>query len=398
MQLFTSAMIILEDSILRDAYLVEDSGLIMAYGPMPVPDTFSKYASKVYDCAGLYLSPGFVDIHTHGSGGHDYMDGTEEAFIGAAASHLQYGATTLLPTTLASSDEHLFRTFSIFQTVKKSEAVLPHLPGLHLEGPYFCHKEKGAMEESHLRHPTPEHYMNILERAQGTIQRWSLAPELPGALEMADRVIKEGIHVSAAHTCATYAEMSEAFDHGINHLTHFYSAMSSLTRKDGMRILGVIESGYLIDGLTLEVIADGMHLPGPLLRLIYKCKDHDQICATTDSMRAAGMGPGPSILGPKLEGTPVFVEDGIAKMPDRSCFAGSVATCDRLVRVLMAEVGLSLAEAVKASSLLPARFMGLDQMTGSIAIGKQADLLVFDQSISMKRVFVSGKEIQMVHA
>nr|WP_319473780.1 N-acetylglucosamine-6-phosphate deacetylase [uncultured Sphaerochaeta sp.] len=398
MQLFTSAMIILEDSILRDAYLVEESGLIMAFGPMPVPDVFSKYASKVYDCTGFYLSPGFVDIHTHGSGGHDYMDGTEEAFIGAAASHLQYGSTTLLPTTLASSDESLFKTFSIFQTIKKSEAVLPHLPGLHLEGPYFCHKEKGAMEENHLRLPAPEHYMNILERSQGTILRWSLAPELPGALEMADRVINEGIHVSAAHTCATYEEMSEAFDHGVNHLTHFYSAMSSLTRKDGMRILGVIESGYLIDGLTLEVIADGMHLPGPLLRLIYKCKDHDQICATTDSMRAAGMGPGPSILGPKQEGTPVFVEDGIAKMPDRTCFAGSVATCDRLVRVLMAEVGLSLEEAVKASSLLPARFMGLDQETGSIAIGKQADLLVFDQSISMKRVFVSGMEIQIVHA
>ncbi len=398
MQLFIHAMIILEDSILPDAYLVEDAGRIMAYGTHPLPEAYHNKAATVHDCSGYYLSPGFVDIHTHGAGGHDYMDGTEEAFIGAASSHLQYGATTLLPTTLACSDEHLFRMFSVFEQVKKSDAVLPHLPGLHLEGPYFCRKEKGAMEERHLRVPEPQHYLHILEKAQGSIWRWSLAPELPGALEMTDRVIKEGIHVSAAHTCATYEEMSEAFDHGIQHLTHFYSAMSSLTRKDGRRILGVIESGYLIDGLTVEIIADGMHLPGPLLRLIYKCKDHDHICATTDSMRASGMGPGPSILGPKEGGTVVIVEEGIAKMPDRSCFAGSVATCDRMVRVLMAEVGLSLAKAVKACSLLPARCMGLDQKTGSIAVGKQADLLVFDQFISMKRIFVSGKEIQNIHA
>ena len=392
MQLFIHATIVLENSLLPDAYLLEDDGIIVDYGKMPANPRYLAASERVYDCTSLFLSPGFVDIHTHGAGGHDYMDGNAEAFIGAAKAHMRYGATTILPTTLASTDKHLFQTLACFKEAKQSGHDLPHLPGLHLEGPYFNPVEKGAMEPAHLRLPTEEHYMHIVEQAEGSILRWSLAPELPGSLAMADRVIKEGIHVSAAHTCATYEQMSEAFDHGINHLTHFYSAMSTITRKNGFRILGVVESGYLIDGLTLEIIADGMHLPPPLLRLIYQCKNADQICACTDSMRASAEDVSTSILGPKEGGTPVLVEDGIAKMPDRTCFAGSIATCDRLVRVLMQEVKLDLAKAVRAISLLPARFMGLQEKTGSIAIGKNADLVVFDKDIQVKQVFVSGKE------
>lgn len=251
------------------------------------------------------------------------------------------------------------------------------------------------MEKRHLRLPDEKHYLPVIEYADGLIRRWSLAPELEGALAMADRLVPMGIHLSAAHTTATYEQMSEAFDHGINHLTHFYSAMSTITRRNGFRILGVVESGYLIDGLTLEVIADGMHLPPALLRLIYQAKKSEQICACTDSMRAAGLPEGPSMLGPIEGGTAVIVEDGIAKMPDKSCFAGSVATCNRLVRTLMHDVSLPLWAAVRASSYLPALFMGLGETTGSIEVGKQADILVFDQDITIKRVFVSGKEVRL---
>lgn len=395
MQLFVHATLVLEEGLIADGYLLENQGVVVSFGSMPPPMQHHSPSMKVFDCTGLYLSPGFVDIHTHGSGGHDYMDGTVEAFIGAAKAHMRNGATTILPTTLACTDEHLFQTLACFKEATKSGHALPHLPGLHLEGPYLNPQEKGAMEPAHLRIPTEEHYMHIVEKAESSILRWSLAPELPGALAMADRVIKEGIRVSAAHTCATYEQMSEAFDHGINHLTHFYSAMSTITRKNGFRVLGVVESGYLIDGLTLEIIADGMHLPPPLLRLIYQCKNADQICACTDSMRSSGEDVSTSILGPKEGGTTVLIEDGIAKMPDRTCFAGSIATCDRLVRVLMQEVKLDLVQAIRAVSYLPAKFMGLETETGSIAVGKRADLVLFDKDIQIKRVFVSGKE--MVH-
>lgn len=181
--------------------------------------------------------------------------------------------------------------------------------------------------------------MRILEHAQGCIARWSLAPELPGALQMADRLVPLGIVLSAGHTAATYDEMSAAYDHGVRHLTHFYSGMSTIVRKGGFRVLGVVESGYLIDGLSVELIADGMHLPPPLLKMILKCKDHEKICLCTDSMRGAGMPDGPSILGSLKDGQQVIIEDGIAKMPDRTCFAGSVATDDRLVRVMVQKAG-----------------------------------------------------------
>lgn len=394
MTLFINAKLILEDAIREQGYLAEDGGLIIALGTMPVPLALQDHAAKVVDCSGFFLSPGFVDIHTHGGGGHDYMDGTVEAFRKASIAHLEHGTTTILPTTLACEDETLFGVIDAFKQAREQSEGMPHLPGLHLEGPYLNPDQKGAMEERFLRLPESSHYLAILEHAQGCITRWTIAPELPGALEMADHLKQRGIVVSAGHTSATHEQMCEAFAHGITHLTHFYSAMSTITREQGERVLGVIESGYLLDGLTLEVIADGKHLPPTLLQLIYKCKDHDHICATSDSMRAAGLPEGPSILGPLKGGTVVLVEDGIAKMPDRSCFAGSVATCDRMVRILMEAVGLDLAEAVKAVSLLPARFMGFAEKTGSLEVGKQADLLVFDENISIKKIFVMGTEIR----
>lgn len=392
MKLFTNVNIILEEKIIHNGHLVEEGGIIRAFGSGNGIERYGAKAVHIIDGKGSYLSPGFVDIHTHGCGGHDYMDGTAEAFIEAAKTHMRFGATTILPTTLACTDKELYRALANFKEVGAIKEGMPHLPGLHLEGPYFSVKEKGAMPKRHLRLPDEKHYRPFIEAAEGAIRRWSLAPELDGALRMADVLIKDGIRPSGAHTSATYEEMSEAFDHGITHLTHFYSAMSTITRVNGFRILGVIESAYIIDGLTVEIIADGLHLPPPLLKLIFKCKNNDEICAITDSMRAAGLEPGPSILGPLKGGTAVIVEDGISKMPDRTNFAGSIATTDVLVRVLMEHVGLSLQKAVRATSLLPARFMGLDGSTGSIEVGKAADLIIFDDSITIKRIFVAGNE------
>ena len=321
------------------------------------------------------------------------MDGTAEAIVGAARTHLKHGVTSLLPTTLTSSDEDLFKTIDCFQEAKRVTERMPHLMGLHLEGPYFCQAEKGAQDSRYLRVPQPEHYMRILEHAQGCIARWSLAPELPGALQMADRLVPLGIVLSAGHTAATYDEMSAAYDHGVRHLTHFYSGMSTIVRKGGFRVLGVVESGYLIDGLSVELIADGMHLPPPLLKMILKCKDHEKICLCTDSMRGAGMPDGPSILGSLKDGQQVIIEDGIAKMPDRTCFAGSVATDDRLVRVMVQKAGLPLWEAVRMMTLNPARVMGWEERKGSLREGLDADLVLLNDDITVANVYVLGMAV-----
>jgi N-acetylglucosamine-6-phosphate deacetylase len=387
MKTFINARLIRRDGVLQHGYLQEENGRIVSLGDMLHCPPLS---GETVDCRGLYLSPGFIDLHTHGAGGFDFMDGRTEDILGAARAHMAHGTTALMPTTLTSSDEDLFGTIDAYRQAAQVKTNMPRLLGLHLEGPYFSPTEKGAQDSRYLRNPTPEHYEHILEYADGAIGRWSVAPELPGALEMADRLSGTGILLSAAHTGATLAQMEQAFAHGITHLTHFYSGMSSIVRINGMRTLGVVESGYLLDGLTLEIIADGMHLPPELLRLILRCKNHDQISLCTDSMRGAGMPDGKSLLGSRKDGQEVFVENGVAYMPDHSCFAGSVATTDRLVRVMVYKAGLAVWEAVKMMSLNPARFIGRDGELGSLDVGKQADLVLFDDDILVQSVYVAG--------
>lgn len=390
MKTFINARLILCDGVIKNGFLKECDGKIDLLGNM---DDCLISEGEVIDCAGRYLSPGFIDIHSHGGGNHDFMDGETEDILAAARTHLSYGTTGILPTTLTSSDDDLFKTIRNYKEACTVKTNMPHLLGLHLEGPYFDPLEKGAQDNRYIRNPNPQHYMKVLEYADGTIRRWSLAPELPGALEMADRLAGTGIMLAAGHTAATYEQMKEAFDHGVRHLTHLYSGMSTITRRAGFRVLGAVESAYLIDGLTVELIADGMHLPPALLRLILKCKAHHEICVCTDSMRGAGMPEGPSVLGPRIGGQDVIIEDGIAKMPDRSCFAGSVATADRLVRVLVYEAGLSVWEAVKMASLNPAQFIGCAKQKGSLEVGKDADIVLFDEDIKVSEVYVSGVKI-----
>lgn len=336
------------------------------------------------------VSPGVIDLHTHGSGGYDFMDGTKEDIKNAALSLMKYGVTTALPTTLTSTDEELFQFLDNFNSLDKSG--LPNLEGVHLEGPYFSYEERGAQNPLYLKNPTREHYKRILERASGSIKRWTVAPELDGAMEMFENLNGRGILLSAGHTTADYKTIREAVERGVKLLTHFYSGMSLLKRVEGFRVLGTVEAGYLLDDLSIECIADGKHLPSELLALIFKCKDNKSIISCSDSMRGAGEKDGKSILGPKSNGTECIIEDGIAKMPDRKCFAGSVATGETIIDTLVNIVGLSLNEAFKICSLNPATLIGIDDITGSIEVGKRADLIILDPILKVEKVIVSGVE------
>ena len=387
--IFTNARIVLPDTILDDHYLSVKNGVIESIGK-GTPDREQLNSCTTVDCGGQYLSPGFIDIHCHGGGGADFMDGHMEDILTAARAHLIHGTTGICPTTLTCSDEELFTFFESFRQAREVTEQMPHLLGIHLEGPYFSPAQAGAQPPKYLVHPRPEHYHEILRRGQGNIVRWSAAPELPGALELGDELAGKGIKVGVAHSDAGFEDIVNAMEHGYSQITHFYSAMSTITRKRGRRVLGLIECGYLFDRLKVEIIADGIHLPPELLKLILKCKNHDDICLVTDSMRGAGMPDGPSLLGSKKNGVPVIIEDGIANMPDFSSFAGSVATTDRLVRVMVQKAGLPVWEAVKMASLNPASFLGIQETYGSIQPGKSADLLIFDDDIRISSVYVSG--------
>ncbi|MHC1691476.1 MAG: N-acetylglucosamine-6-phosphate deacetylase [Sphaerochaetaceae bacterium] len=377
---------VLKDRIQQTSILIED-GIIKA---MMAPDA----DQDGIDGQGLYAGPGVVDIHCHGAGGFDYMDGTVEDILGAAHSQALNGTTTCLPTALTCSDNELFLFLDNFSKAQKARGPYAHMEGIHMEGPYFDMEQKGAQDPRYIRNPSPEHYCAILQEAQGSIRRWSLAPEKDGAVPFMKTLAKEGILISAGHTAATYDDISRAYDMGMNLLTHFYSGMSSITRKGGFRVLGTVESGYLIEDLCVELISDGMHLPPELLALIFKMKRHDRIIACSDSMRGAGDKEGPSILGPKNNGTDCIIEDGIAKMPDRTCFAGSVATGQRLVKTLYKIAGLKLDEVFRLTSLQPAKLIGMQDRIGSIEIGKSADLILFDEDVNIKSVFISGEKIK----
>lgn len=347
---------------------------------------------KVIDARQNYVSPGFIDMHIHGGGGHDFMDGTVEAFLGVAETHAKYGTTAMVPTTLTSTNEELMTTFTVYRKAKEMNINGSQFIGLHLEGPCFSPKQCGAQDPNFLKKPQAEEYNAILEASKDII-RWSVAPELEGALALGQTLQQHHILPSIAHTDAIYEEVEKAFTAGYTHVTHLYSAMSSVTRKNAFRYAGVVEAAYLIEDMTVEIIADGIHLPKPLLQFVYKFKGVDKTALCTDAMRGAGMPDGESILGSLNNGQKVIIEDGVAKMPDRKAFAGSVATTDRLVRTMIYLAGVPLIDAVRMMTLTPARILHIDKEKGSLEIGKDADIVIFDNQININNTILKGHVI-----
>ncbi len=347
---------------------------------------------ETHDYTGFYISPGFIDVHQHGGGGYDYMDGTEEAFIGAAVLHAKHGTTTILPTTLTCPDEELFESFATFRRVRSRTYPGADLYGMHLEGPYFAASQKGAQDEAYLRTPDPAHYRRILDAADGCIVRWTVAPELDGAMELGDELKRRGVLPSMGHSDATIDVAREALLHGYTHLTHFYSGMSTITRIDGYRVPGLVEAGYLFDELTVEIIADGKHLPDTLLQLVYRSKGVHRTVLVTDAMRGAGQTEGRTILGSLENGQECYIEDGVAKLPGGKAFAGSVATGDRLVRNMRDLAHADLCSAVRMMTETPARLFGIRER-GILRPGFRADLAIFDEDVRILETVKAGETI-----
>jgi len=341
------------------------------------------------DAAGQYIAPGFIDIHVHGGGGYDFMDANETAFLRIAETHARYGTTAMLPTTLTSTKEEMLQTLAVYEDANRNNIKGAQFLGMHLEGPYFAMSQRGAQDPRYIRDPDPKEYKDILSRSS-CIKRWSAAPELEGAIEFGRYVKSKGVLPAVAHTDAIYEDVIKAFDVGFTLATHLYSAMSGVTRRNAFRYAGVVESAFIIDDMDVEIIADGVHLPAPLLKLVYKIKGADRTALITDAMRAAGTDVKESVLGNINKGLKVIVEDGVAKLPDRTSFAGSVATADRLVRTMISMGGVSLADAVKMITATPARILGVSDKKGELAVGKNADIVIFDSNINIAVTIIGG--------
>lgn len=346
---------------------------------------------RVIPAEGLYLAPGFVDIHVHGGGGRSAMSGQAEDVIAMANAHAQFGTTSILPTTLAAPIPTLLQAVGGIRRA----ADLPcdaTILGAHLEGPCLSPVQSGAQSPDDLKIPAETDLTPLLDAWPGGIRMMGAAPELPGALALGDLLAGRGIVASIAHSNATYDQVLSALSHGYCDVTHLYSSCSGLIRVHSYRIPGVIEAGLNLDELTVQVIADGKHLPLSLLQLIYRCKGAEKIELITDGLEFAAGELQEGTVYRQLNGMETVYEDGVMKLLSRESFAGSVATMHRCLRT-MVSAGIPLVQAVRMASENPARRVGAAKK-GRIAPGMDADLVLMDGELNIRMVVARGRVIR----
>lgn len=370
---------IISDGKITSGYVYFDYGKIVSVGLDDLP------FDEEIDVGDAYVSAGFIDIHTHGGGGYPF-EGEIHDIVGGVNFHLGHGTTSVCPTISAAPIDDMRRSVGNVKAAMNDSRVKANIIGAHLEGPYLSLAQTGAQAGACITFPIKNDYTSIIEEYPGVVARWTYAPEHDEGGEFARYMRESGIVTSAGHTNATYDDMKIAYGEGCRLVTHLYSCTSTVTRKQGFRSLGVIESTFLEDGIVAEIIADGKHLPPELIRMIYKIKGTDGIVAVTDSLSLAGT----DVKTGRMSSTDFIIEDGVCKLLDRSAFAGSIATADVLLRVLTKEACIPLTEAVRLITVNPARVMGLSDK-GDLTVGKDADIVVFDSDINVKGVFVGGE-------
>lgn len=336
--------------------------------------------AEVIDADGMNVVPGGIDIHIHGGGGHEFIEGTEEAFRAAVEAHAYYGMTSVLPTLPACPVGTMTEAVRVCEKLM-SEPDSPVL-GLHFEGPYLNPKKVGAIIPEYVTPPVKKDYESILEGTD-VVRRWDAAPELPGIEEFGRCLKSHGVLASIAHTVAEYPEVKRAYDSGFTHATHFYNAMTSVHNVREYKHEGTVESVYAIPEMSVEVIADGKHIPPVILRLIWMIKGADRTALITDALGCSA-GGADHIFDPR-----VVIHDGVCKLSDHSALAGSVATMDRLVRTAV-EAGIPFGDAARMSSETPARIIGVNDRKGSLKKGMDADIVFYDKNIDLKFVMRRG--------
>lgn len=331
-----------------------------------------------------FLSAGFIDCHTHGAFGHDFSDCDADGVVKACNYHFMHGTTAILPTTLSLDKKSILLSLENVEKAMKSCELLCEILGAHLEGPYFSPVQAGAQNPDFITEPIEKDYIEIIKRYGGIIKKWSYAPERDANEKFFDCLSKNNIVASVGHSNATFDQLKTAIQKGLKNVTHLYSCTSTITRDKGFRHLGVVETAYLCDDFFVELIADGKHVPADLIKLAFKLKGANKIMLVTDSLPATGSGEARGNIG----GIDFIIEDGVAKLSDRSAFAGSVSTMDVLIKQCVG-AGVSLNDAVLSATKTPADSLGIKK--GRIEVGYDADFVIFDKDINVLKVISKGR-------
>ncbi len=339
------------------------------------------------DVGGRFITPGLIDIHTHGALSHTFNEPTAEAFSIITAENARRGVTSLLATTSTAPIPDLVASLEFAREWMAVERDGTQVLGVHVEGPYFNVAQAGAQDPANVRNPDDGTVDQLLAH-HDVIRQFTYAPELPGAVELTRRLVELGIVAAAGHSSATEAEVAATIEAGLNHIIHIWSAQSTTVREGPWRKPGLLEVSLASDNLTVEMITDNKHLPPTLMKLAYKCVGPDRLCVISDATSGAGLPEGSRFRMGEME---YEVHDGVGMMFDRSCFAGSSTLLNEMIPVLTGHVGVPLPEAVRMASLTPARVIGVADRKGSLAAGTDADIAIFNDDFTAWRVLINGR-------
>jgi N-acetylglucosamine-6-phosphate deacetylase len=377
MIIFANGRLILPEGIRDGLEIVVSNGKIA--------ELRQRSNSEAVDLGGNYLAPGFIDLHLHGALGRDTMEASSEAFQIICDYHATGGTTSLLLTTVTAPISDIVR---VLRAVRDVASANSRIAGVHVEGPFISRARRGAQRDEFIRSPDRAAADQLLEFAD-VIKRFTLAPELPGALELVDRLRERKIAVSGGHSDASDAEARAGFNHGMRHVTHTFNGMSSARRKGVYREAGLLEFALSEPKILCELIADGHHVSSTLMKLLYRTKGPAGICLVTDATAGAGLSTGARF---SLSGLDCVVGDGVCLLADRSALAGSASRMIDLVRVAVNDVKIPLHEAIAMASANPARALGL-KTKGRLEAGADADFVVLSPELEVQRTFVAGEEI-----
>ena len=371
---------------------IEEINIVSENGKITELTKSVPEACEIIEASGELVTPGFIETHAHGGGGADFSDAYIKSFETAVRTHLKHGVTYIYPTTMSCSKQQLFDIFKTYREVKNT-SLGKIMGGLHLEGPFLNPDMCGAQRADIIRTPKKDETDELFENAD-IIARMTCAPEIDGMEYLAKKASEHNILLSVGHSGATAEEAKRALDMGFSHITHLYSATTTV-RKINQRIYaGINEAAYLYDDYRIELIGDGRHVAKETMQMAVKIKGADKINLTGDSMRAAGQEDvTESYLGDICPANRVIIEDGVAKLPDRSVYAGSIATMDKIFKNAVLNYDISIEDAVTMLSESPASLMGAESK-GSIENGKDCDVLIWNDNFTLNKIIFGGSEYE----